>query len=91
MINQKNISRTKLITPKLIQYNENDKKNEVPSSDLKISVKNIIKPKPLNINLINGKNNKVMDINEDLLKQNMELYGNRYNHQIYMVDNTFSK
>ena len=56
-----------------------------------MSVKPIIKPKPLNINLINGKNNKVMNIQEDLIKQNMELYGNPYNHQIYMADKSFSK
>ena len=91
MINQKNIARNKLIVPKLIQYNENAKKNESLSSDSKISVKPIIKPKPLNINLLNGRNNKIMNINEDLLKQNMELYGNPYNHQIYMADNIFSK
>ena len=91
MINQKNICRNKLIVPKLIQYNENAKKNESLSSDSKISVKPIIKPKPLNINLLNGRNNKIMNINEDLLKQNMELYGNSYNHQIYMADNIFSK
>ena len=91
MINQKNICGTKLIAPQLIHYNENEKKNESPSSDSKISVKPIIKPKPLNINIINSKNNKVMNIKEDLCKQNMELYGNAYNHQIYMANNSFPK
>ena len=91
MINQKSICGTKLIAPKLIHYNENEKKNESPSSDSKMSVKQIIKPKPLNINLITGINNKIMSKKEELIKPKFDLYGKPFNQKIYMSDYSFSK
>ena len=91
MKSQKNILLNKLIAPKLIQYNENEKKNESPSSDSKISVKQIIKPNPSNNNITNGTNNKSMNKKELMFSQNMKYYGNRYNPKIYMPDNSFPK
>ena len=91
MKSQKNIHISKLVAPKLIQFNENEKKNESPSSDSKISVKSIIKPKPSNNKITNGMNNKSMNKKEFIFGQNMEYYGNRYNPKIYMPDNSFPK
>ena len=90
MKNQKKHCFTKLIAPKIIQYNENEK-NESPSSDSKISVKPIIKPKPLNINLINGINNKLMCKKDELIRPKFDLYGKTFNQKTYMLDNSFSK
>ena len=67
------------------------KKNESLSSDSKMSVKPIIKPNPLNINIINGINNKAMNKKEVMIGQNMEYYGNPYNPKLYMSDIPFSK
>ena len=91
MKSQKNIRLNKLIGPTLIQYNENEKKNESPSSDSKISVKPIIKPKPLNINIINGINNKSMNKKEIMFNQNIKYYGNSYSPKYYISDKPFSK
>ena len=91
MKSQRNIRIKKLIAPKLIQYNENEKKNESPSSDSKLSVKPIIKPKPLNINIINSINNKSMNQKEFMCNKNLEYYGNPYSPKYYMTDNPFSK
>ena len=56
-----------------------------------MSVKQIIKPKPLNINLITGINNKIMSKKEELIKPKFDLYGKPFNQKIYMSDYSFSK
>ncbi len=91
MINKQNLCLNKLITPKLIQYNENEKKNESPPSDKKISIKPIIRPEPLNINLINGINGKSMNKKGEVLYQTMNFYGTQYSPRIFMHDNYISK
>ena len=90
MKNQKRHCFTKLIVPKIIQYNENEK-NESPSSDSKISVKPIIKPKPLNINLITEINNKLIRKKDELIRQNFDLFGKTFNQKTYISDYSFSK
>ena len=83
MKNQKKQCFAKLIVPKIIQYNENEK-NESPSSDTKISVNSIIKPKPLNINLNTEINTKLLCKNDELIRPK---YGKTFN----MFDKSFSK
>ena len=56
-----------------------------------MSVKQIIKPKPLNINLITGINNKIMSKKEELIKPKFDLYGKPFYQKIYMSDYSFSK
>ena len=90
MKNQKKHCFTKLIVPKIIQYNENEK-NESPSSDSKISIKQIIKPKPLNLNYITGINNKLITKKDELIWPNFDLYGKTFNQKVYKSDNSFSK
>ena len=91
MKSQKNISLNQLITPKLIQYNENEKKNESLSSDEKISVKPIIKPQPLNLTLINRINCKSINKKVDLLYEELNIYRNQYNHELYTHENYIHK
>ena len=91
MLSQKNISLSQLITPKLIQYNENEKKNESLSSDKKLSVKPVIRPQPLNLKLINGINGKSINKKGDLLYKELNLYENQYNHELYTHENYIHK
>ena len=48
MKSHKTFSLNKLISPIIIQNNENEKKNESPSTEKKILIRPIFKPQPLN-------------------------------------------
>ena len=92
MINQKKFSMKKLIVPKIIQLNENEIKNENSSTDTNDSVKTLIKPKPLNIGLISGFNNKTINTKEKLVRPNLVCSSSKFNQKIYVFDNhSFSK
>ena len=91
MIKKTNKRTAKLIVPVIPQYNENEKKNESPPSDKKISIKPIIRPEPLNINLINGINGKSINKKGEVLYQTMNFYGTQYSPRIFMHDNYISK
>lgn len=81
---------SRLIFPQIIQNNENEK-NEGPSSGSKISVKPIIKPKPLNINLSNEINDKLMNKNEELNGQKLDSSRRINNPKEIIFDNSISK
>ena len=91
MIKKTNTCPTKLIAPILNNYYENENKNESPTSDSTISVKHIIKPKPLNIKLITELNNRTLDKKEDIPQTNLNFYGKLYNQKLYKSNSSFSK
>jgi hypothetical protein len=83
---------TKLIAPTFTKFNENEKKNESPTSEAKMSYKTIIRPKPLNLNVSTGKNGQPINRKLDYESINTDFYWKiNSNHKYYMVDNSFSK
>ena len=90
MIKKTNKRTAKLIVPVIPQYNENEKKNESLISDSKMSVKPIIRPKPLNLKLITESNNKSKNRKEDFSQPHMDYLWKAYNQKI-IQNNSFSK
>ena len=83
MIKRTNTCQAKLIAPILINYYEKEK-NKSPTSETKISYKQIHKPKPLNIRSLTELNNKTTFDNNDLTQfyGNPNLYKSNYiNHK----------
>ena len=66
------------------------KKNESQIYDSKMSVKPIIRPKPLNLKLITESNNKTKNKKEDFSQPHMDYLWKAYNQKI-IPDNSFSK
>jgi len=91
MIKKTNTCPAKLIAPFLNNYYENENKNESPTSDSTISVKNIIKPKPLNIKSLTELNNRAFDKKEDIPQANLNFYGKLYKQKLYKSNSSFSK
>ena len=91
MLSQKNICLSQLISPKINHYNENQKKNENPWSDKILSVKPIIRPQPLNLNIINEINGKSMNKKGELLYEALNIYGNHNNPKLSSHEKYFPK
>ena len=91
MKSHKSIGINKLISPIIIQNNENEKKNESPLSEKKILVRPVIKPQPLNLNLITEINGKPMNKKETLFHANMDFFGKSYVNKLNASDISFSK
>jgi len=89
MIKKTNKRTAKLIVPVIPQYNENEKKNESLISDSKMSVKPIIRPKPLNLKLITESNNKSKNRKEDFSQPHIDYLWKAYNQKI-IQNNSFS-
>jgi hypothetical protein len=84
MIKNTNPCQTKLIAPILNNCYENEK-NESPTSETKISVKQIYKPKPLNIKSFTELNSKTLDKKVDLLQSHLNFYENICNLKLYKL------